>query len=89
MEGLHVIQQSFEQLQPRAQSALADSPIQALRELQVEQDGPVLRLHGCVSSFYHKQLAQEAVRSVAQDVELVNSICVREMDDPLEWSGWN
>ena len=82
-----MVQQLLEELHPRAQSALADSPIHALRELRVEQDGPVLKLQGCVTSFYHKQLAQEAVRSVARGVELVNAICVREMDDLSEWVG--
>lgn len=62
--------------QQRAQSALAASPIHDLRDLRVEpmerEDG--LLIVGRVSSYYHKQLAQEVVRSVADDVALVNSI---------------
>ena len=63
--------------QPRAQSALAASPVYALRELQVEQQGETLLIRGLVTSFYHKQLAQEVVRHAAEGVEVVNSIHVR------------
>jgi hypothetical protein len=45
--------------------------------LQVERDGDALLIRGQVSSFYHKQLAQEVVRHAAEGVELVNSIEVR------------
>ena len=54
---------AVEELQPRAQAALASSPFYELRQLQVEWRDNALQLSGCVSSFYHKQLAQE-VRSV-------------------------
>jgi hypothetical protein len=64
-------------VQPRAQKALSGSPFYALRELQVEQDGDTLLIRGLVSSFYHKQLAQEVVRHAAEGVEVVNSIDVR------------
>ena len=64
-------------VQQRAQVALAASPVFALRDLQVEQDGDTLLISGLVSSFYHKQLAQEVVRHAAEGVEVVNSIQVR------------
>ncbi len=64
-------------VQPQAQKALEISPFYALRELQVEQDGDTLLIRGRVSSFYHKQLAQEVVRHAAEGVEVVNSILVR------------
>ncbi len=64
-------------VQARAQLALTASPIYALRELQVEHDGEVLQLRGIVSSFYHKQLAQEVVRHAVEGVEVLNSIHVR------------
>ena len=64
-------------VQPRAQEALAGSPVFALRELQVEQRGDTLLISGLVSSFYHKQLAQEVVRHAAEGVEVINSIDVR------------
>lgn len=59
-----------------AQTALSASPIFALRELHVRRDGDCLLLHGRVRSFYHKQLAQEVVRAVADDLQVVNSIDV-------------
>lgn len=64
-------------VQPRAQEALAASPIHALRDLRVNRHGETLELHGRVASFYHKQLAQEAVLAVAEGVQVVNSIDVR------------
>jgi hypothetical protein len=64
-------------VQSRAQKALAGSPVYALRDLHVEQDGDTLLISGWVSSFYHKQLAQEVVRHAAEGVEVVNSIQVR------------
>lgn len=60
----------------RARDVLAQSPIYALRQLRVESDGDSLLLHGHVGSFYLKQLAQEAVRSVAADVPVVNTVDV-------------
>jgi hypothetical protein len=64
-------------VQARAQQALADSPVYALRELSVEQEGDTLQIRGMVSSFYHKQLAQEVIRHAVEGVELINSITVR------------
>jgi osmotically-inducible protein OsmY len=63
---------------PRAKSALAFSSVHALRELKVEQVNGALLISGSVSSFYHKQLAQEAVRVVAGSVEVVNSVYVQD-----------
>jgi hypothetical protein len=67
------------EVQPRAQSALGNSPIHELRDLEVRQENGALLICGVVSTFYHKQLAQEVVRAVCRDVaiELVNSIRVR------------
>ncbi len=62
-----------------AQWALADSPFYELRELHVNQREQTLFLSGIVTSFYHKQLAQEVVRSVCKGIEVINSIQV-EMD---------
>ena len=61
----------------RAQRALRGSCIHALRELQVEQVDETLVLSGSVDTFYHKQLAQELVRNVADGCELVNQIDVQ------------
>ena len=63
-------------VQPRAQTALSSSPIYELRDLQVEQREGTLLISGAVSSYYHKQLAQEVVRSVCEGIEVNNSILV-------------
>jgi hypothetical protein len=60
----------------RAQGALHSSPIFALRELRVDDDGDGLRITGTVGTFYHKQLAQEAVLAVARDQRVVNTVSV-------------
>ena len=65
-------------VQPRAQDALSESSVFALRELRVDQRGDQLIISGPVSSFYHKQLAQEVVLAVAEGMEVVNSISVAE-----------
>ena len=67
---------AIDELQPRAQAALASSPFYELRDLRVERDLDALRISGRVSSFYHKQLAQEVVRSVCADAEVINHISV-------------
>jgi len=67
---------SIDDAKPRAQTALANSPIYELRDLAVERRDDMLLLSGRVSSFYYKQLAQEAVRSVCKGIEVVNSIRV-------------
>jgi hypothetical protein len=69
-------------VQPRAQRALAASAIPELRELRVEQSDDSLLICGVVSSFYHKQLAQEVVRAVCRDcqdanLDVVNRVRVR------------
>ncbi len=62
----------------RAQAALENSPITELRNLHVDQRNGALVISGSVSSFYHKQLAQEVVWAFCKDIEidLVNLIRV-------------
>ena len=60
----------------RAQQALAFNRISALRDLRVVQLGHALLISGSVSTYYHKQLAQEAVRAVAGGMDVINSIDV-------------
>jgi hypothetical protein len=67
----------LDEVQPRAQAALRNSPVYELRDLEVRQRDDALEIFGCVSSFYHKQLAQEVVRSVCKGIEVMNSIRVR------------
>lgn len=55
---------------------LSKSSIRELRHLQVDGVANELQLSGEVSSFYHKQLAQEAVRRVAGDMQVVNLVHV-------------
>ena len=66
-------------LEDQVQLAIAGSPYLAKRKVRFEtQDGRVV-LRGVVSSYFQKQMAQEALRSVAG---------VREIDNLLEvnWS---
>ncbi len=64
----------------QARSALAKSPVYALRNLYVQREGDSLVLSGRVDSFYHKQLAQEMVRLIAPDLLVVNSVEVNYRD---------
>ena len=63
----------------RAQTALQNSPIVELHDLRVEPRDGTLVVSGNVSSFYHKQLAQEVVWALCREigVELVNQIRVQ------------
>ena len=63
-------------LTSRAQSALCSSPIYVLRDILVEQSDDALLLTGRVDTFYHKQLAQELVRAVAEGMRVVNGVTV-------------
>jgi osmotically-inducible protein OsmY len=60
----------------QAKLALSRSRIFDLRRLHVEADGESVVLQGRVSSFYHKQLAQEVVRNATDGAEVVNAIRV-------------
>jgi len=62
----------------RAKSALTESPIFALRDLNVVQSGQRLLISGQVRTFYHKQLAQEVVRQCADGMRVVNSVEVAD-----------
>lgn len=63
-------------LEQVVREALAQSPIQSHRKIRVEQAGNTLYLHGCVESFYYKQLAQEVVRTVCRGVQVSNELDV-------------
>ena len=47
----------IDDVRPRTQAALANSPFYGLRELRVGHGNDALLIAGCVSSFYHKPLA--------------------------------
>jgi hypothetical protein len=75
---LAITHRALIEVRPLAQSALSESAIFDLRDLVVEQADEALVLRGSVSSYYHKQLAQEVVRAVAgREVDVVNAISVR------------
>jgi hypothetical protein len=65
-------------VRPRAQAALCSSPFYELHDLRVDDRGGALTISGTVTSFYHKQLAQEVVRSVCKEIEIVNTIDVSD-----------
>ena len=60
----------------QAAAVLAKSSIRELRHLRVDGSANTLQLSGEVRSFYHKQLAQETVRSVAAGMQVVNRVHV-------------
>jgi hypothetical protein len=51
---------------------LSRSPYATVRRLSCEYDGGLLRLCGRVPTFYHKQLAQEAVADLQGVLLVVN-----------------
>jgi hypothetical protein len=63
-------------LASRAKAALLGSKIYSLRKLQVEQAEGAIILRGRVESFYHKQLAQELIRTALAGVEVINALHV-------------
>jgi osmotically-inducible protein OsmY len=69
-------------IEPLAVTALRQSPISALHDLDVTATGDCIILSGRVGSYYYKQLAQEAVISVAGQREVVNNIRVTKPGRP-------
>lgn len=67
---------SFTRLQSPAEQALRQSPIPALRKLKVEETELGVVIVGSVSSYYLKQLAQEAVMPTLGQRELHNQVMV-------------
>ncbi|MEM9365845.1 MAG: BON domain-containing protein [Planctomycetota bacterium] len=55
---------------------LAESSVAELRFLRVDHQDNEIRLNGRVRSFYHKQLAQETVRPIANGNRVVNEVKV-------------
>jgi hypothetical protein len=60
----------------RAELALRHSPLPALRKLSVEENDAVVVIHGKVSSYYFKQLAQETVMPLLGRRQLCNRVAV-------------
>jgi hypothetical protein len=63
-------------LPQRADRALRESPIPALRKLEVKETDAEVVLSGCVSSYYFKQLAQESIMPLLGARELRNRVRV-------------
>lgn len=57
-------------------AVLAQSSVAELRFLRVDENDEAIHLTGQVGSFYHKQLAQEAVRVVAGTRQVFNRVNV-------------
>ena len=60
----------------QAKAVLAQSRIFDLRCLEVEADADCVVLRGNVDSYYHKQLAQELLKTAIDGIEVINQIDV-------------
>ena len=58
----------------RASDMLSKSSVRELRQIRVDETDEAVELSGTVRSYYHKQLAQETVRSVASGRRLINRV---------------
>ncbi len=72
---------SAEEMLARAQRALESSPVFGLRALRVQTGDEGLIITGRVSSFYHKQLAQEIVLAIAGAAQVINEVRVEPSGD--------
>lgn len=68
-----------------ARERLRANPYSEVRALQCEHHECVLVLRGRVPSYYHKQLAQEAVRNVKGVEMILNSVEVISREASLEY----
>ncbi len=64
----------FPKFAEAAGECLRNSPYRALRGVRCECDEGVLLLRGRLPSFYHKQLAQEAVARLPGVSQVINEI---------------
>ena len=71
-----MLETSEQAAEKAATDLLANSSIRELRELRGDETDTQLRLSGRVSSFYHKQMAQESVRRVTEGRQIVNRVLV-------------
>jgi osmotically-inducible protein OsmY len=62
----------FDDVTQAARRRLSESPYATIRRVSCEYDGGMLRLRGHVPTFYHKQLAQEAVADLDGVLQVVN-----------------
>ena len=71
---VHNLPLRFPEIAKAANECLRNSPYRALRAISCECDQSVLLLRGRLPSFYHKQLAQEAVARVGGVSQVINEI---------------
>jgi osmotically-inducible protein OsmY len=79
----------FQEIEEIAQAALRRSAYFELRNVSCDFSGGVLTLHGCVPTYYLKQLAQASVADVPGVIEIHNRLDVvapRESHD--SGTGW-
>src|SRR5258708_7614766 len=76
-------------LASEAKAILGRSRIFDIRALEVEQEAECVVLRGRVDWFYHKQLAQELLKTKMDGVEVINEIHVdysrQRADDDCDW----
>ncbi|HKI38430.1 MAG TPA: BON domain-containing protein [Gemmataceae bacterium] len=63
-------------VESRALAVLRQNPIPALRQLAIEETDEKVVIQGSVTSYYLKQLAQEALMPVLDGRALVNRVAV-------------
>jgi hypothetical protein len=72
-----------------AKIVLGQSKIFDIRALDVDQEADSVVLRGSVDSFYHKQLAQEMIKTSLEGVEVINEIRVdygrERAEDGCDW----
>ncbi|QDS93980.1 hypothetical protein FF011L_27570 [Roseimaritima multifibrata] len=62
--------------------AIAESGYRDLRNVRARVISGVVHLTGCVSSYYLKQVAQEAIRPLAIGLTICNRLTVGRVDPP-------
>ena len=73
-----MMQTKSQDVSRQASDVLANSSIRELRQLRVDENGDALELSGNVRSYYHKQMAQETVRTVACGRQVINRVEVSQ-----------
>jgi osmotically-inducible protein OsmY len=63
-----------ERIAEAATEALENSPYHSVRTVLCEWDQGILLLRGKLSSFHHKQVAQETVARIKGETPLINQI---------------
>ena len=83
-----ILPMTVEQVLQRARYALSSSPVHGLRDLTLDSIEGGLCISGRVTSFYHKQLAQEIVLGISGSLDVVNRVQVVDSENPhdLQWN---